>query len=79
MLKIKVPQQYFESLVGKLDQNLKSLEKVFQVRVSARGDEIFIEGEETRAAAAEQLIGRLIDLLENGYAVSMAISGPRQD
>lgn len=70
MRKITVPQQHFEALVGKLDENLKSMEKVYQVRVSGRGNEIFIEGEEERAAAAEQLILRMVDLLESGYYVS---------
>lgn len=70
MRKLQIPQQHFESLIGKLDENLKSLEKVYQVRVSARGNEVFIEGEEERAAAAEQLIQRMVDLLENGYYVS---------
>lgn len=70
MKKIQIPQQYFEALVGKLDENLKSLEKVYQVRVSARGDEIFIEGEEERTRQAENLVKRLIDLLDNGYAVA---------
>lgn len=70
MRKIQVPQQYFEALVGKLDENLKSLEKVCQVRVSARGDEVFIEGEDARVAQTEDLVKRLIDLLDNGYAVA---------
>lgn len=70
MRKIQIPQQHFEALVGKLDENLKSIEKVYQVRVSARGDEVFIEGEEGRAGAAEQLVIRMVDLLENGYSVS---------
>jgi phosphate starvation-inducible protein PhoH and related proteins len=70
MLKIRIPSQYFELLVGKLDENLKALEKAIGVRASARGDEIFIDGPEEASAQAEVLINKLLDLLENGYTIA---------
>jgi phosphate starvation-inducible protein PhoH and related proteins len=70
MQKIRIPSQYFELLVGKLDENLKALEKAMGVRTSARGDEIFIEGPEERVAQAETLVNKLLNLLENGYTIA---------
>jgi phosphate starvation-inducible PhoH-like protein len=70
MRKIHVPPQYFEGLVGKLDENLKALEKVHPVRVSARGNEIFIEGDEQSSDDAERLLSKLVDLQESGYAIA---------
>lgn len=70
MRKIRIPSQYFELLVGKLDENLKALEKALGVRASARGDEIFIEAPDEKAAQAEILVNKLLDLLENGYTIA---------
>jgi phosphate starvation-inducible PhoH-like protein len=71
MRKVQVPHQFFESLVGRMDENLKTLERIFRVSVSARGNEIFIEGDDAAAAAqVEQLLLKLIDLLENGFFVT---------
>ena len=70
MQRIRIPSQYFELLVGKLDENLKALEKAMGVRTSARGDEIFIEGPEERVAQAETLVNKLLNLLENGYTIA---------
>jgi phosphate starvation-inducible protein PhoH and related proteins len=68
--KIQVPQQYFELLIGRMDENLKAIEKYIDVRVSARGDEVFIEGEDAAVGQAEGLINKMIDLLKNGYTVT---------
>ena len=69
MRKIQVPAELLESLVGRMDENLKALEKALQIRVSARGSEIFLEGDEQRTAAAQSLLSRIIGLVESGYAV----------
>jgi phosphate starvation-inducible PhoH-like protein len=70
MKKIQVPQQYFELLVSRMDENLKAIEKYIDVRVSARGNEVFIDGEESPVQQAEVLINKLIALLQNGYNVT---------
>lgn len=69
MRKIQIPQQHFEALVGRLDENLKALEKTLPVRVSARGNEIFIEGEEPGVSLVESLFSKLVELQENGYTL----------
>ena len=70
MRKIQIPQQHFESLVGRLDENLKALEKALPVRVSARGNEIFVEGEEADMSLAQNLITKMIELQESGYTLA---------
>jgi len=67
MRKVQVPSQYFETLVGRLDENLKTLEKALSVRISARGNEISIDGEEEPSTQAELTIGKILNLLESGY------------
>ena len=51
MKKIPIPQQYFELLIGKMDEHLKTMEKYLGVRVSARGDEVFIDGDDAAFSA----------------------------
>ena len=70
MQKIQVPQQYFELLIGRMDENLKAVEKYLDVRVSARGNEVFVEGEETVVPHAERLLNKLLALLQSGYTVT---------
>lgn len=70
MRKIQIPPQHFEPLVGRLDENLKALEKALQVRVSARGNEIFIEGDDAQTAQAETVLNKVLELLDSGYTIS---------
>jgi phosphate starvation-inducible protein PhoH and related proteins len=70
--KIAVPNQHFEPLVGRLDENLKAIEKILPVRVSGRGNEIFIEGEEEGVQQAENLLNQFIDLIQSGYTLAVA-------
>ncbi|MCI0444270.1 PhoH family protein [bacterium] len=70
--KLAVANQYFEPLVGRLDENLKAIEKILPVRVSGRGNEIFIEGEEEAVQQAEFLLNQFIDLIQSGYTLAVA-------
>jgi phosphate starvation-inducible PhoH-like protein len=70
MRKIQIPQEHFGTLLGRLDENLKALEKVFPVRVSARGNEIFIDGDDETEARAEDLLLKIMELLQGGYNIS---------
>ena len=70
MRKIRIPVQHLELFVGRLDENLKSIERVTHAKVAARGDEIFIDGTEEVIQKAEDLIQHLLTLLEGGYMIS---------
>ncbi len=54
------------SLYGDLDRNLRLIEDVFGVTLSARGNRIQIEGEEDSVARVEHLIRQLGDMLAQG-------------
>src|SRR5436853_5903229 len=70
MRKFMFSDDQFERRGGRMDANMKSLEKALEVRVSARGNEIFIDGDEEKVTEAEKIISKLTDLLQNGYAIS---------
>lgn len=53
-------------LYGDLDSNLKLIENIYGVTVSARGNRLQIEGEERSVLEAERLIKQLSDMLSGG-------------
>jgi len=72
------------SLFGMNDRNMAALEQELNVGVALRGQELHIQGEEGDIALAEQVIGKLIDMLRRGeyvdasrirYAVTLAREG----
>ena len=56
-----------ESIFGIRDENLRRIEKAFDVRLTARGSELQIEGDEEPASRVRSLLRQLSDLLEEGY------------
>ena len=71
MTKVQIPQQYFELLIGRMDENLKTIEKYLGTRVSARGNEIFIDGDdEEKIKLTETLVTKLLALLQSGYTIN---------
>jgi phosphate starvation-inducible PhoH-like protein len=56
-----------ESLYGTRDENLRRIEKALDVRLTARGSELQIEGEAEPTARAESLLRQLSDLLDAGH------------
>ncbi len=56
-----------ESLYGIRDQNLKRIERAFGVQLSARGNELAIDGEPEAVRVVEGLMGQLSELCARGY------------
>ena len=52
------------TLLGKNDEHLRALESQFDLRVSARGHELTLRGEERQVAQAERLLHELVALQE---------------
>ena len=50
------------TLLGKNDEHLRALESQFDLRVSARGHELTLRGEERQVAQAERLLHELVAL-----------------
>ncbi len=66
--KIKLRQGIDTSnLFGSYDQHLKLIEKAFEVRLKARGEEILIEGDESQVSQAQQLLSDLVELVSQGF------------
>jgi len=54
------------SLFGELDRNLRLIEDLYAVHLSARGNRVQIEGEERSVSRVERLLGQLSDMLGQG-------------
>lgn len=67
MIRISVAHEGLEALFGIHDQNLKRIEKAFDVRIAARGNELAIEGHEQGEVQAAHLLGQLSTLIEGGF------------
>jgi phosphate starvation-inducible PhoH-like protein len=67
------------TLFGNHDENLRMLEDEFRVKISARGNEIFVTGEANGIAPVEKLLAEMQELIEQGYPVkrSDVITGIR--
>ena len=72
------------SLFGMNDRNMAALEQELDVAISLRGQDLQIQGDGENAALAEQVIGKLIQMLRRGemidasrirYAVALAREG----
>jgi phosphate starvation-inducible PhoH-like protein len=83
---LTLAEEGIETLFGIQDENLRRIEKAFQVSVSARGSEVRVGGEDIeRVRAAERLIQDLSGLLQKGYrfrpgevqtAIRLAVDNP---
>jgi phosphate starvation-inducible PhoH-like protein len=66
-MSLTVRDQDVTTLFGIQDENLRIIEDAFKVRVSARGNEIFVQGDPPAVAAAEKALTEMQQLLERGY------------
>ncbi len=61
-----------EALFGTRDENLKRIERAFDVTLQARGNRLQIGGDPEKAGVAERLLSQLSRLLEQGYPLRPA-------
>jgi len=59
----------FRTLLGGEDRNLRLLEKLEPVRITARGDRITLAGEPGSVDLVETLLGQLYQLIQKGFPV----------
>ena len=69
MRKLSIPESTLICVFGNYDENLKTIEKELNVRLSARGTEVTVQGEVGHEALAANLLGQLAGLAQNGYAM----------
>jgi len=55
------------TLFGNHDENLRLLEDEFGVKISSRGNEIFVNGSEQNVAPVQKLLAQMQQLIEQGY------------
>jgi len=67
MARLTVAEEGLEALFGIQDQHLRRLERAFDVRISARGNEFGVEGEPERVALVERMMGELSRISERGF------------
>jgi phosphate starvation-inducible protein PhoH and related proteins len=55
------------TLFGNHDENLRMLEDEFRVKITSRGNEIFVKGDAANVAPVEKLLAQMQQLIEQGY------------
>ena len=66
-IELTLDEQQTHTLFGSHDENLRMIEDAFDVKISSRGNEIFVSGAADSLAPVEKLIGELQSLIEQGY------------
>jgi len=66
---VELAEEGLDRLFGTRDQNLKRIERAFEVEVAARGNQLRIQGEADKTRLAESLLKQLSHLLATGYAL----------
>lgn len=70
MRKIAVPDASVETLFGSLDDNLRHLESLLNVRIRTQGHELLVEGTPADTAKVARLVTALSSLVDEGHAIS---------
>ena len=70
MRKVHLPARGAEVLFDVRDENVHLLESLFQVRISARGSQVSIEGEEERERSLEGILSDFSGLIAEGCSFS---------
>jgi len=65
--RISMPDEGIETLFGSLDESLKSLESVLNVKLKTSGHDVVVEGNADAVARAERVFEQLAGLLRDGY------------
>src|SRR5688500_8561883 len=66
-IELTLDEQQSHTLFGNHDENLRTIEDMFDVKISSRGSEIFVSGGENDIAAVQKILGELQLLIEQGY------------
>jgi phosphate starvation-inducible protein PhoH and related proteins len=66
-LELTLNDQQTQTLFGNHDENIRTIEDAFDVKISSRGNEIFVSGTAENSAAVQKLLGELQSLIEQGF------------
>jgi phosphate starvation-inducible protein PhoH and related proteins len=68
-MELTLDEQGAHSLFGNHDENLRLLEEAFDVKISSRGNEIFVKGATENVAPVEKLLSEMQQLIDQGYPI----------
>jgi phosphate starvation-inducible PhoH-like protein len=66
-MQLTLDEQGTHALFGNHDENLRMIEDAFDVRISARGSEIKVQGDADDVKPVEKLLAQMQALIESGY------------
>ena len=66
-IELTLDEQQTHTLFGSHDENLRAIEDAFDVKISSRGAEMFVSGNDDNRASVEKLLGELQSLIGQGY------------
>jgi phosphate starvation-inducible PhoH-like protein len=67
MTQVTLAEEGLDTLFGTHDENLRRIERTFDVNLTARGNELHILGDPARVQAVERLLSGLTAVTERGY------------
>lgn len=69
MTTLVIPERHLEVLAGTLEENFRYLGERLRVRLSARGDQVSLDGDQEGIELAGKLLRELSQLVDRGYTV----------
>jgi len=66
-IELTLNEQQTHTLFGNHDENIRTIEDAFAVKISSRGNEIFVSGTAENSAAVQKMLVELQSLIEQGY------------
>jgi len=70
MRKVSVPEAGVSTLFGALDDNLRQLESLLNVRIRTQGHDLMVEGDANSTARVARLMEQLGGLIDEGHSIS---------
>jgi phosphate starvation-inducible protein PhoH and related proteins len=70
MRKVTVPEAGVSTLFGALDENLRQLESLLNVRIRTQGHDLMVEGDANSTARVARLMEQLGGLIGEGHSIS---------
>ncbi len=70
MRKVTVPEAGVSTLFGAMDDNLRQLESLLNVRIRTQGHELMVEGDAGSTAKVARLVEQLGELIDAGHSIS---------
>jgi phosphate starvation-inducible PhoH-like protein len=70
MRKVTVPEAGVSTLFGALDENLRQLESLLNVRIRTQGHDLMVEGDANNTARVARLMEQLGGLIDDGHSIS---------